>query len=278
MSNVLTLGISPCPNDTFIFDAWVNGKLEEAVPQVDCLLEDISTLNTMALEEKLDVVKVSFYAYGLLRDKYTLVHAGGALGRGCGPLLVARQDLHKQALQASDVTIAIPGALTTANLLMSLYQADTYHKITMRFEQIMPAVARGDVDAGVIIHEGRFTFQQYGLVMVEDLGAWWERTTGYPLPLGGIVARKALGDETAAVIERAVRASLASAIANPQSPLGFMKAHAQEMTPEVMQQHVDLYVNDFSRDYGKEGLEAIHYLLNCAERKGLLKADKLKKR
>lgn len=272
MSDVISLGISPCPNDTFIFDAWVNGKLDEEAPQVRCCLEDISTLNKIALEEELDVVKVSFYAYGMLRGRYALLNAGGALGRGCGPLIVTgSKHVSQQTLADPDTTVAVPGRWTTANLLLCLYQPGIQNRVFMRFEQIMPAVASGEVDAGVIIHEGRFTFEQHGLVMVEDLGAWWENTTGYPIPLGGIIARISLGSEKISVIESTIRKSLNIALSDPGSPIEFMKKHAGEMDEKVMQKHVDLYVNNFSIDYGKEGMEAINFLMKRAEGKGLFK-------
>ena len=268
MSEILTMGISPCPNDTFIFDAWVNGKLAEA-PPVHCRLEDISTLNDLAQRGALDVVKVSFYAYGMVQDQYTLLNAGGALGRGCGPLIVARPGFSRERLADPQVNVAVPGRLTTANLLLSLYQPAIQRKVFARFEQIMPAVVGGAADAGVIIHEGRFTYKGCGLVMVEDLGAWWEQTTGHPTPLCGIIARKTLGPEKIALVESAVRRSLQAALARPEGPMGFMQAHAQEMDPEVMRRHVELYVNRHSLDYGTDGMEAIRHLLEYADRRGL---------
>ena len=272
MPDAVSLGISSCPNDTFVFDAWVNGKLGPDVPQVCCRIEDISTLNGMALNGELDVVKVSFFAYGAMRDTYSLLNAGGALGRGCGPLIVARDGhMTRSDLAAPDVRVALPGRWTTANLLASLYQPRLRNRTFMRFEQIMPAVAGGSADAGVVIHEGRFTFERYGLVMVEDLGAWWEMQTGCPLPLGAVVARKSLGHERALSVESAIRDSLGAALADPHAPMEFMRRHAGEMDDEVMRRHVELYVNEYSLDYGENGRKAIDCLLNHAEKKNLFR-------
>jgi len=271
MSDILTLGISPCPNDTFIFDAWVNEKLGVSAPRVRCIMEDISTLNELAFKKKLDIVKVSFYAYAMLGRHYHLLNAGGALGRGCGPLIVsASPDMGRRALAEKDVRIAVPGRWTTANLLLSLYQPEVRKKVFMRFEKIMPAVAGGEVDAGVIIHEGRFVFEQYGLGVVEDLGAWWEKTTGYPIPLGAIIAKKSLGADSLAAVEAAVKESLGAALSDPDAPLSFMQRHAGEMETAVMRSHVELYVNEYSLDYGSDGMQAIAHLLKSAEEKGLL--------
>lgn len=262
----ISLGISTCPNDTFIFDAWVNGRLPDA-PPVACRLADIATLNETAFQGGLDVVKVSFYAYARLQQTYRLLDAGGALGRGCGPLIVARpQAFDCTRLTDPDVTVAVPGRWTTAHLLLSLYEPGVQHTAFMRFDQIMPAVAGGAVQAGVIIHEGRFTYQNYGLVMLADLGQWWEQESGYPLPLGGIIARRSLGEQRLLAVESAIRQSLEYARSNPDAPLAFMKAHAREMDPEVMRRHVDLYVNRYTYSYGTDGREAIEHLLAQAGR------------
>lgn len=266
----LTLGISPCPNDTFVFDAWVNGRLGEKAPGVSCRIADIDTLNNMAAAGELDIVKVSVYAYGRLQGAYELLSAGGAMGQGCGPLIVARRpDLDQRALGAQGIRVAVPGRWTTAHCLLSLYQPAATQKIFMPFDRILPAVADGEVDAGVIIHEGRFIYRAYGLVMVEDLGAWWETTTGYPVPLGAIIAKKSLGHETITVIEATIRASLQAARDNPEAPLPFMRKHADTMDAAVMQQHVQLYVNEYTYDFGKEGMQAIAYLLQRAREQGL---------
>jgi len=265
----LSLGISTCPNDTYIFDAWVNGRLPGA-PQVACRLADIDALNALALQGSHDVLKVSFCAYARLQQTYRLLDAGGAIGRGCGPLIVTRpQAFARRQRIGPGVTIAVPGRWTTAHLLLALYAPDAQHKVFMPFDRVMPAVAAGDVQAGVIIHEGRFTYQRHGLVMLEDLGAWWERATGYPLPLGGIIAKHALGDEQLSAVEAAIRQSLAYARHNPDAPLAFMKAHAQEMDPAVLRRHVELYVNSYTEGYGPEGWQAIRHLLAQADRAAL---------
>jgi 1,4-dihydroxy-6-naphthoate synthase len=270
---MLTLGISPCPNDTFIFDAWINRKLFSA-PPVSCRFDDISTLNECALNRRLDVVKISFYAYGLVRKYYRLLNAGGALGRGCGPLLVAKNaELIREALAAPHITVAVPGRYTTAALLLKLYQPALHNIQVMRYESIMPAVAAGSVDAGVIIHEGRFTFARHGLEMIEDLGLWWETATGHPIPLGCIVARESLGTFAIQEIEHAIRDSLRSARKAPEAVMPFMQRHAQELDPDVIQQHVSLYVNDFTMEYGNAGMAAINCLLTKAEESGLLQRE-----
>lgn len=266
MTKTLTLGISTCPNDTFIFDAWINGKLRH-VPPVNCFLKDISELNRMAAAQTVDVIKVSFFAYGLLRDKYRLLNAGGALGRGCGPILVAAIDV--PGLDKKNMSVALPGELTTANLLFSLCYPDLKNKVYLRFDEIMPAVADKRVDAGVVIHEGRFTYQNYGLEMVKDLGAWWEQETGAPIPLGAIVARKDLGEEMFRLIEAAIRKSLEAARLNPDGALPFMRKFAGEMDDIVIRQHVDLYVNEFTRDLGEAGRHAVNVLFDRAEQEGL---------
>ncbi len=269
MSEIISLGISTCPNDTFIFDAWINGKLDKNEFRLRCYLEDVSTLNRMASKGKLDVVKVSFYAYGMLMDKYTLLNAGGALGRGCGPMLVAKSKEIIGKTGDPDFTVAVPGRWTTANLLLCLYRPEIRNRVFMKFDRIMPAVACGDVDAGVVIHEGRFTLESYGLSVVEDLGDWWERTTGKPVPLGAIVAKRSLGGDKISAIESTIRKSLQAAFDDPDSPFEFMKKHAGEMEPEVIRKHVELYVNRYSLDYGTDGMDAINQLMECAEEKGL---------
>ncbi len=267
---MLTLGISPCPNDTFIFDAWINRKLFSA-PPVSCTFDDISTLNEYALTQQLDVVKISFYTYGLVKNYYRLLNAGGALGRGCGPLLVAKNaELNRETLAAPNITVAVPGRYTTAALLLKLYQPALHNIQVMRYESIMPAVATGSVDAGVIIHEGRFTFARHGLEMIEDLGLWWETATGHPIPLGCIAARQSLGTPALQKIEQTIRASLRAARSNPEQVMPFMQQHAQELDPDVIRQHVSLYVNDFTMEYGNAGMAAINCLLKKAEESGLL--------
>ncbi len=265
----LTLAYSPCPNDTFIFTPWVEGRIEGAPPVVE-RYEDIDTLNRIALAGEPDVVKISFHAYGHLRERYALLRSGGALGRGCGPLVVARDAFAPETLAGK--TVAIPGLLTTAALLVRLFAPalrDAAISVTP-FDRIMPAVCEGQVDAGVIIHESRFTYQRHGLVQIVDLGDWWERETGQAIPLGGIAMRRDLGTDLIHRTERALAASVEYAHAHPADVWPTVRRHAQEMEDDVMRQHIALYVNDFTRDYGVEGEAAIRHLLDTAEGLGLV--------
>jgi 1,4-dihydroxy-6-naphthoate synthase len=275
----LRLAYSPCPNDTFIFHAWVHALVPSA-PPVEEELEDIDTLNRLALRGEADVVKVSMHAFAYLRDSYALLHAGGAMGRGCGPLVVAPKDgplrpaptLSRVATLADELArarVAIPGELTTAALLVGLLTGGLRHPVVMPFDRIMPAVASGEVDVGVIIHEGRFTYGSYGLRRLVDLGEWWEETSGLPLPLGGIAVSRRLERSVQAEVERAVRSSVQIALADPEATSDYVQAHSQEIDPEVCRAHIELYVNDFTVDYGAEGAEAIRELLNAAASVGV---------
>jgi 1,4-dihydroxy-6-naphthoate synthase len=259
----LILAYSPCPNDTFIFTPWVEGRIPGA-PRVVERYEDIDTLNRIALDGEPDVVKVSFHAYGHLRDRYVLLRSGGALGRGCGPLVVARARFDAGDLAGR--AVAIPGRLTTAALLVRLFAPRLRDSriVVMPFHEIMPAVCRGDVDAGVIIHESRFTYQRHGLVQIVDLGEWWERETGQAIPLGGIAMRRDLGDDLIRRTERALAASVDYAHAHPEHVWPTIRRHAQEMEDDVMRQHIELYVNEFTKNYGSEGEAAIRFLLDRA--------------
>jgi len=241
-------------------------------PAVEERLEDIDTLNRLAFEGTVDVVKISMYAFARVRDSYALLHSGGAMGRGCGPLVVASKGSPLRAApsvtrvsaladELAHARVAVPGELTTAALLADLFTGGLERPRFMPFDQIMPAVAAGEVDAGVIIHEGRFTFGSYGLRRLVDLGQWWEESTGSPLPLGGIAVRRSLEARLQGEIERAVRASVEHAHAHPDMAEEYVRAHAQEMDPLVCRQHIDLYVNDFTLDYGREGEEAVARLL-----------------
>jgi 1,4-dihydroxy-6-naphthoate synthase len=265
----LTLAYSPCPNDTFIFTPWVEGRLP-AAPAVVERLDDIETLNTAALAGEPDVVKVSFHAYGHLRDRYCLLRSGGALGRGCGPLVVARERFAAERLP--DKTIAIPGRLTTAALLVRLFAPGLREAnvAVMPFHEILGAVRDGRVDAGVIIHESRFTYPRYGLSEVVDLGEWWERETGHPIPLGGIAMRRDFGVALVGRVERTLSASVDYAHAHPDVVWPTVRRHAQEMDDEVMRQHIALYVNEFTRDYGDVGEAAIAHLLETAQGLGIV--------
>ena len=266
----LSLGYSPCPNDTFIFCAMTRGRIPDAPPCRE-VLEDIETLNTLALERELDLTKISFHALGHLREHYVLLRAGGALGRGCGPLAVSGAPMSPDRLKGSK--IALPGRLTTAALLLRLFDPDLDQLVYLPFDEIMPACARGDVDAGVIIHESRFTFGEYGLSQVIDLGAWWEEETGHPIPLGGILARRELGGAMHARLDRSIRSSIEYAYAHPDEVRPYIRRHAQEMDESVMQQHIDLYVNKYSIQYGEDGEAAIHDLYARAEAAGIIPAS-----
>jgi 1,4-dihydroxy-6-naphthoate synthase len=260
----LTLAYSPCPNDTFVFTPWTEGHIAGA-PEVVEKLDDIDVLNKLALAGDADVVKVSFHAFGHLRDRYCLLRSGGALGRGCGPLVVSATPLTKEGLV--ERTVAIPGTLTTAALLLRLWApalADARIRV-MRFDDILAAVRDGVVDAGLIIHESRFTYQRFGLTQVVDLGEWWEGETGHPIPLGGIAMRRDLGDALILRTERALAASVDFAHGHTDLIWPTVRRHAQEMEDAVMRQHIDLYVNAFTRDYGLEGEAAIRHLLHTAE-------------
>ena len=264
----LTLGYSPCPNDTFIFHALVHGLVATDGFSFRERLEDVETLNRLVLGGELDVSKISYHLLGHVRDDYVLLRAGGALGRGCGPLLIARKPLPPETLRGS--RIAIPGRHTTAALLLRLYDPLLTDTVILPFHEIMGAVQRGEVDAGVIIHESRFTYAGFGLVKLLDLGEWWERETGHPIPLGGIVAKRSLGAQTLAAVGRALRASVGYAFAHPDEASGYIRAHSQEMCEEVCAAHIKLYVNDFSLDLGAEGDAAVNALLARAEETGLI--------
>ncbi len=259
----LTLGISPCPNDTFIFDALVNGRLDLGGLELEVFHEDVQTLNEWALAGRLDVTKLSAGVLPRVIDRYALLDAGGALGRGVGPLLVA---LPGAVFDPATSTVAIPGEQTTAHLLFSLCHPGAARKRFLVFSEIEAAVARGEVDAGVIIHESRFTYRARGLMKLLDLGEAWEARTGAPLPLGGIVARRTLGGALLERLDRLVRASLEAAWAGGAALSPYVRAHAQALEESVMRQHIELYVNEFSRTLGPQGRRALEALLAAQAR------------
>ncbi len=268
MTQKLTLGFSPCPNDTFMFYPLVHNLVDTGGLAYQERLEDVETLNQLALKGELDISKVSYHALGQIRDQYALLRSGSALGRGCGPLLVAADNIDPTDLHGR--AIAVPGRYTTALLLLRLFDPALHNFIVMPFNEIMDAVLKGHVDAGLIIHESRFTYQGFGLHKLLDLGEWWEGETNLPLPLGGIVARRSLGAETITAVERALRGGVEYARTHPGEATRYIGEHAQEMSPEVCASHIDLYVNDFSSDLGDEGIRAISTLLRCAEQAGLI--------
>lgn len=265
---LLSLGFSPCPNDTFIFHALVKGIVTADGLSFRERLLDVESLNRLALAAELDVTKVSFHLYGHIRNEYTLLNAGAALGRGCGPLLVGRDKANVAELHG--LPIALPGRYTTAALLLRLFAPELDNLVYMPFERIMPAVAAGEVAAGVIIHESRFTFKEYGLEKLADLGEWWENDSGCPLPLGGIVARRSLGENVIAAVDAALGRSIDHAFAHPAAARGYIRAHAQELSDEVCAAHIGLYVNEFSRNLGADGMRAVSLLLERGEEAGLL--------
>lgn len=264
----LTLGYSPCPNDTFIFYGLTHGRIQLAGMTLQERLEDVETLNQLALKKALDLTKISYHALGHLRQDYALLRSGGALGRGCGPLVVSRQPASMSQLKGK--RIAIPGRLTTANLLLQLYGAGFEQIVEMPFHRIMAAVADGIVDAGVIIHESRFTYRQQGLLPVLDLGQWWEEDTGSPIPLGGILVRRSLGTSCIRQLDAALRDSVIYAQQHPEQPMAYIRQHAQELSDRVIREHIKLYVNEFSVDLGEAGLQAVRILFERAERRGLI--------
>ena len=256
---MLSVAYSPCPNDTFIFDALRRES------DVETHLHDVETLNRRAFESRYDVTKLSFHAWLLLQDSYVLLASGAALGRGCGPLVISKQD---GSLKAG-ATVAIPGEYTTAHLLFRLWRPEGIRRIFMSFDQIMAAVESGRAEAGVIIHEGRFVYEQRGFKCLVDLGAWWEQETGCPIPLGCIAARKSLGAARIAEIDARLKQSILSARSNPEAALDYVKAHAQELSDEVIQQHIATYVNDFTLNLGEEGNAAIDVLQRMARSAGI---------
>jgi 1,4-dihydroxy-6-naphthoate synthase len=262
----LTLGYSPCPNDTYIFGALALGIVRVPGLAFDIRLADVQTLNEWALEGRLEVTKLSFAAWLTpeVSAQYALLEVGAALGRNCGPLVVAREPMELGTLRNKQVVT--PGRLTTAHMLLRLFTGDAPIAAELPFERIMPAVAGGLYDAGVIIHESRFVYPDFGLVCLVDLGEWWEHQTGLPLPLGCIAARQTLDDTTQGVVTQAIRESLAYADAHPEVIWPYIAAHAQEMSAEVQAQHIALYVNDFTRNLGPEGRQAIETLHHYAQR------------
>ncbi len=268
----LSLGYSPCPNDTFIFSPLISGKIDTNGLTFREILEDVETLNQMAIESRLDITKASFHAFGHLRDDYCLLRSGGALGKGCGPLVVARERIEMPDLRGK--TIAIPGELTTAFLLLQIFDPELRRRVKiMPFNSIIESVKEGEADAGLIIHESRFTFQRAGLKKVIDLGDWWEKETGHPVPLGGILGRRRLGADLLRQVEILLRKSVEYAFAHRGESVSYIKQHAQELEDEVINRHIDLYVNDYSLGIGDSGERAIKELFRMAEGRGIIQSS-----
>jgi 1,4-dihydroxy-6-naphthoate synthase len=255
----LTLGFSPCPNDTFIFDALVNKKIDTGEFEFEIFLEDVQTLNQWALEKKLDITKISYGVFPLITDNYDLLDSGGALGKGVGPLLISKKQI--PVSEINNCRVAIPGKNTTAHLLFSLAFPEAVKKECLIFSSIEDAVLKGDVDCGVIIHENRFTYQQKGLLKIIDLGEYWEKETGYPIPLGGIVMSNNYSSEIQKKINTLIKQSVEFAFSNYPVLTDFVRQHSQEMDEHVMRQHIDLYVNNYSITLGRDGKEAIKKLM-----------------
>ncbi len=268
MSRTLTIGYSPCPNDTYIFYALVHGRVRAPGIEFRERLEDVETLNQHALGGKLDVTKASYHALGHVRERYALLRSGSALGRGCGPLVVVRPGTKIEDLRSGK--IAAPGKLTTALLLLRLFDPELQNLAVMPFDRIMQAVANGSVTAGLIIHESRFTYPLYGLEKLLDLGEWWERHSSMPIPLGCILAKRSLGRDVLLAVERAIAESLRYARTHEAEVLEYCRKHSQEMDDAVMMSHIGLYVNDFSLDIGEEGTRAVRRLLSEAEEKNIV--------
>jgi 1,4-dihydroxy-6-naphthoate synthase len=254
-----TLGFSPCPNDTFIFDALVNKKIDTEGLHFETRLEDVQTLNQWAIQGKLDITKLSYGVLPLVLKHYSLLNSGSALGTGVGPLLIANKTI--QDLDISAEVIAIPGEHTTAHLLFSLAYPEAKHKIFLRYDEIEQFVL-SNKGLGVIIHENRFTYEQKGLVKIKDLGDYWEQLTGNPIPLGGIVVKKNVPVEIQRKIDRLIKSSIEYAFSNYPVLNDYIREHAQEMSEEVMLKHIDLYVNNYSIDLGEKGVKAVKKLLS----------------
>ena len=270
MKTKLSLGFSPCPNDCFIFDAIVNQRIDLEGIDFDVRMEDVETLNRWAVEGNLDCTKLSFHAFAHLSNAYQLLNAGSALGFNCGPLLISKRDISFEDMRSNRLNIAIPGKLTTANFLLSIALPQATNKKEMLFSEIENAVINEDVDAGLIIHENRFTYQQKGLKKIIDLGEYWESLIHAPIPLGGIVIKRNFSDELKQKIDRIIKKSVQYAFAHPEEVMHFIKQHAQEMDPKVMQQHIQLYVNDYSVDLGNTGREAVILMMQKAQELNLV--------
>lgn len=257
----MTLAFSPCPNDTFIFDALVNKRIDTEGLDFEVVLEDVQTLNEWAREGRMDISKISYGVLPLVLDKYVVLNSGGALGKGVGPLLITRGKV-PETDKLNTMRIAIPGINTTAHMLFSLAYPEAKNKTFMVFHEIEEAVLSGKADAGVIIHENRFTYQQKGLTKIKDLGEYWEETIKVPIPLGGIVMKRSFDAAIQLKVDRLIRKSVEYAFSHYPELTDYIREHAQEMSEDVMRQHINLYVNNYSIELGNEGKKAVHTLLN----------------
>jgi 1,4-dihydroxy-6-naphthoate synthase len=257
----LTLGFSPCPNDTFIFDALVNNKIDTEGFEFDVILEDVQTLNSWAIQGKLDITKLSYGVLPLVLDNYIVLNSGSALGKGVGPLLIANSKFKILNLKVEDQLIAIPGKNTTAHMLFSLAYPNAKNKVFLRYDEIENFVLENK-GLGVIIHENRFTYEQKGLKKIIDLGDYWEKETSNPIPLGGIVTRKNYSTDLQKKIDALIKQSIEFAYSNYPELTDYIRQHSQEMSEDVMRKHIDLYVNNYSIDLGDEGKSAIKKLID----------------
>jgi 1,4-dihydroxy-6-naphthoate synthase len=256
----LTIGFSPCPNDTFIFDAMVHGKIDTEGLEFEVILADVEELNRKAAKAELDITKLSYHAFAYLTDKYMLLRSGSALGNNCGPLLVSKKNFKVEELK--DQSIAIPGKYTTANFLLNFAFPNLHNKTELLFSDIEKKVLSEKFDLGVIIHENRFTYAERGLVKIMDLGEFWEQQTALPIPLGGIVCKRDFDLEVIKKINRVLRRSIEFAFENPDESDDYVCQHAQEMDPSVMKKHIELYVNQYSIDLGEKGEKAIQKMFS----------------
>ena len=266
----LELGFSPCPNDTFIFDAMLHGKIDTEGITFIPVIEDVETLNQQALQQALAITKLSYHAFAHPVDKYILLDAGSALGFGVGPLLISKNKIENISEKIADLKIGIPGKLTTANFLLNIAFPQAQQKVEMVFSDIENALINEEIDLGLIIHENRFTYAAKGLHKVIDLGSFWEQKTGSAIPLGGIVMSRKYDKETINKVNRIMARSVEFAMKNPLSSAAFVKQHAQEMEESVMVQHIQLYVNKYSLNLGVEGRKAVSTLLESAVAQGLI--------
>jgi len=264
----ISLGFSTCPNDTFIFDAMVHHKIDTKNLEFDVVLGDVEELNSKALQNKLDVTKISYHAFSKIAQNYLLLDSGSALGYKNGPLLISKRKIYSDEL--NDVKIAIPGVNTTANLLLSIAFPKAKNKKEFLFSNIEDAILDNEVDAGLIIHENRFTYEKKGLNKIIDLGEYWEKETGLPIPLGGIAVNRNLNHNLQLKINRVLKRSVEYAFANPKSAYPYIKQYAQEMDEDVMYKHIELYVNNFTVELGKQGRKAIEILYEKAISLGVL--------
>jgi 1,4-dihydroxy-6-naphthoate synthase len=258
----LSIGFSPCPNDTFIFDALVHKKIDLEGLDFEVVMADVEELNRKAFDYELDITKLSFHAAGWLCNEYVILDSGSALGNNCGPLLIAAKKLGEPEIEKS--TIAIPGKFTTANLLFSIAYPKAVNKVNVLFSEIEDTILSGKADAGLIIHENRFTYESKGLVKLIDLGEFWEERYHAPIPLGAIAVKRNLPAEIQQAVNRIVRRSVEFALKNPASSIGFVKCHAQAMEESVMHQHINLYVNDFTVNLDIKGKSAVNRLFQTA--------------